>query len=87
MEAILYGSEEPLPREAVSTRGCAPPSTIQHLLYPLRHATPTNLNQSDYHDNRDSMNDDSAELVKLGPSSKFTDQYNLLGEYQHFTLL
>ena len=87
VETILYGSEEPLPQEAVSTRGCAPPSTIQHLLYPLRHATPTNLNQSDSHDNRDSMNDDSAELVELGPSSKFTDQYDLLGEYQHFTLL
>lgn len=79
IEGILYGSEEPHPREVASTRGHAPPSTIQHLLYPLRQAPPTNLNDSGSLDNRATTDDDSAELVELGPSSKFTDQYDLLG--------
>ena len=76
IEAILYGSEEPLPQEVVSTRGHAPPTTIQHLLYPLRHATPTNLNESGSHDNQQSTYDD---LEECGPSSKFIDHYHLLG--------
>ena len=76
IEEIIYGSEDPLSQEVVSTRGCAPPSTIQHLLYPLRQATPT---KSGSHDNQESTDDDSAESVELGPSSKFTDQYDLLG--------
>ena len=76
IEAILYGSEEPLPQEVVSTRGHAPPSTIHHLLYPLRHATPTNLNESGSHDNQQSTDDD---LEEFGPSSKFIDHYHLLG--------
>jgi hypothetical protein len=78
IEAILYGSEEPLPQEIVSTRGHAPPATIQHLLYPLRYATPTNMNESGSHDNQQSTDDD---LAEIGPSSQFTDHYHLLGMY------
>lgn len=83
IEAILYGSEDPLPQEIVSTRGHAPPATIQHLLYPLRYATPTNLNESGSHDNQQSTDDD---LAEFGPSSKFTDHYHLLGTYYDIAL-
>ena len=79
IEEIIYGGGKPLSQEVISTRGHAPPSTIQHLLYPLRQATPANLNESGSHDNQEGTDDDSAELVELGPSSKFTDQYDLLG--------
>ena len=81
VEEIIYGSVEPLPQEVVSTRGHAPPSTIQHLLYPLRQAAPTNTeDKSGSHDNQECTDDDIADLVELGPSSKFTDQYDLLGK-------
>ena len=80
VEDIIYGSMEPHPQKIVSTRGHAPPSTIQHLLYPLRQATPTNMDNSGFHDNQECADDDTADLVEFGPSSKFIDQYDILGE-------
>ena len=79
IEEIIYSSGEPLSQKILSTRGRAPPTTIQYLLYPLRQATPTNLNKSGSHDNQEGTDDDSVELVELGPSAKFTDLYDLLG--------